>query len=369
MAIQVSIASGALCRIAVVVVCAIALGGCNTIGTRALSRGRGAYAEVITKTEDEQLLNIIVRERYDETTSMLAVASITASLRFRAQLGANVGVGDSSDVAGNLVPLSAGVAYEENPTISYVPLSGEDFMNRMLSPVPIGEWVLADGTVKRRDFSVALAVRHISGLRNPLIGEEAGSPRFGRFLELYTALRRSGVLHISRHLGATATAGFFWKFHGYDDEHSEKMRELFDLLGVNVRVDGSNISVPFRLDHGRSEDSVNVLTRSALDVIQVFGAGIEVPSDHLESGIVEPIKWTGPTSQPFITIRSSDGGWLASRPENATVAIRYRDNWFYIDSTDTRSKRAFLFLRTFIGIRLADPTSGQRAPVITVPVN
>ena len=40
-----------------------------------------------------------------------------------------------------------------------------------------------------------------------------------------------------------------------------------------------------------------------------------------------------------------------------------------IDATDTQSKRAFLFLQTFIGMRLADPGAAQRAPVITVPLN
>jgi hypothetical protein len=65
----------------------------------------------------------------------------------------------------------------------------------------------------------------------------------------------------------------------------------------------------------------------------------------------------------FITIRSAE-----KRPENATVRIRFRDWWFYIDATDTQSKRAFLFLQTFIGMRLADPGAAQQAPVITVPV-
>jgi hypothetical protein len=66
----------------------------------------------------------------------------------------------------------------------------------------------------------------------------------------------------------------------------------------------------------------------------------------------------------FMTIHSSE-----KRPENATVRIRFRDRWFYIDATDTRSKRAFGLLRTFIGMRLADPGAAQNAPVLTVPVN
>jgi hypothetical protein len=77
-----------------------------------------------------------------------------------------------------------------------------------------------------------------------------------------------------------------------------------------------------------------------------------------------PIASAVPGVMRTITTRSSE-----KPPDNATVRIRFRDWWFYIDATDSRSKQAFTFLRTFIGMRLADPGATQRAPVLTVPVN
>ena len=41
--------------------------GCATVGPVSIAAGRGAYAEVINRTEDEQILNVVVRQRYDET--------------------------------------------------------------------------------------------------------------------------------------------------------------------------------------------------------------------------------------------------------------------------------------------------------------
>jgi hypothetical protein len=102
-----------------------------------------------------------------------------------------------------------------------------------------------------------------------------------------------------------------------------------------------------------------VQTRSAYEVLRALGDGIEIPPAHLEAGIVEP---RTPAIR-LITIRSSQ-----KRPENATVRIRFRDWWFYIDATDTQSKQVFLFLKTFIGMRLADPGAAQQAPLITIPV-
>ncbi|MBT8367522.1 MAG: hypothetical protein KJP23_22750 [Deltaproteobacteria bacterium] len=349
-----------------VLLSALGFGGCAVVGPQSIAAGRGVYAEVINRTEDEQILNAIVRQRYDETFGMMSVASVTANLNFSAQAGANIGIGDSDNYAGNLVPLSAGVAYEENPTISYVPLKGEDFMQRMLSPVAANQWLLLAGTTKHPGDIFDMAVRRINKLRNPLLGRNPPSRDFARLVELYDRLRRAGVLDIVRppKTKTETESDFFWDFHDYEDAHGDSVREFLKLLGIEVKPDGSEILLPVRRAVGSSTSAVHVQTRSAFDILQVFGAGIDIPPPHLQAGIVEPVIWAVPAKRRIITIRSSE-----KRPDNATVRIRFRDRWFYIDATDTRSKRAFVFLQTFIGMRLADPGAAQRAPIITIPAN
>ena len=158
-------------------------------------------------------------------------------------------------------------------------------------------------------------------------------------------------------------SGYFWDIHDYEDAHGDSVREFLDLLGIEVKSDGSAILLPLRQAVGSSVSAVHLQTRSAWEVLKVFGAGIEIPAAHLEAGIVEPHASAVLEEMRFMTIHSS-----GKRPENATVRIRFRDRWFYIDATDTRSKRAFGLLRTFIGMRLADPAA-HKAPVLTVPVN
>jgi hypothetical protein len=210
---------------------------------------------------------------------------------------------------------------------------------------------------------MALAARRVNGLRNPLLGDEPPSPEFGRFVELYDRLRRAAVLDMVQGPETKTESVFFWDIHDYEDAHGDSVRELLDLVGIEVKPDGSTILLPIRVAVGSSVSAIHVQPRSAWEVLQEFGAGIEIPSPHLEAGIVEPLKWAVPEKRRIITIRSSE-----DRPDDATVRIRFRDWWFYIDATDAQSKRAFLFLRTFIGMRLADPGSAQRTPVLTVPV-
>src|SRR5690606_3118370 len=138
--------------------------------------GRAAYNDVINATEDQQILGLIVRMRYDETFGLLSVSSVTASLSIGATVGGNVGVGSSAGYAGNLVPFSVGGSYEENPTISYLPLRGEDFIERMLAPVG-AEQTLLLSRLSTRDVEVLrLLVRRVNGIPNPLYST-AGAAR------------------------------------------------------------------------------------------------------------------------------------------------------------------------------------------------
>ena len=182
-------------------------------------------------------------------------------------------------------------------------------------------------------------------------------------------MQDAGILDYVEDLGAESDSRFLCDIHSYTNGYGDSVREFLDLLGIEVESDGSPILLPLRQAVGPSTSSIHVNYRSAHEILQLFAAGIDVPADHVESGIVEPVGAAMAAHAPFIRVRSSEGDWWGSRPDEATVAVRHRDRWFYIDETDTDSKRAFVFLRTLIGMRLAESATKQRAPLLTVPVN
>lgn len=176
----------------------LAATGCATVGPVSISNGQSTYNAVINRTEDEQILSMIVRQRYDETFGMLAVASVTASLRLSASAGVNAGVGPRSGYEGNLVPLSAGVAYQENPTISYVPLRGEQFTERMLAPITAEQALLLGRMSTDQVEVLRLVVRRANGLANPLYSSRRATGEFDRFMDRFAQLREKGKLDIVR---------------------------------------------------------------------------------------------------------------------------------------------------------------------------
>jgi hypothetical protein len=194
------------------------------------------------------------------------------------------------------------------------------------------------------------------------LGDDPPSPEFLRFLNLYNLLLDASIVDIVQSF--EAGGNHFWDFHDYRGTHEEELRAFLDLLGIDEEIDGSPIYVPIKAAVGSSASAVHVETRSPVEVLRVFGAGIELPPAHVERGIVEEVAWSPSEERKYIKIHSSE-----ERPKNATVRIQHRDRWFYIDETDSQSKRAFMFLRTFIGIRLADVGNKQSAPMLTVPVN
>ena len=56
------------------------LSGCAGVGTSAIRNGRAAYNNAMIDTNNEQLLAMIVRMRYQEPSGLLTVESITANV-------------------------------------------------------------------------------------------------------------------------------------------------------------------------------------------------------------------------------------------------------------------------------------------------
>ena len=341
----------------------ILLGGCNAVGTSSLASGRGVYNEVINRTEDEQILNMIVRLRYGQTFGMLAVANVAANVKTSANVGAEFGIGPSENYGGNLVPLSAGVAYEENPTISYVPLGGETFTRQMLSPLTLQQAVLISRVAPGDKALLGLMINRVNGLFNPILGHTKRATGFNRMMELFDELTNEiAIVH--------STDGdqlqYFLQIYDYAGPQAELVSELLEVLGLTAySAHGDDILVPIRAALARADGTyLNFEMKSVYDLIFAAGTSMQIPPEHLEQGIVAERPLSIPPESRIMQIRSS-----RRMPKNATVAVQIEGWWFYIDKTDHASKHGFLVLRTLIGMRLQDSPASHVAPILTIGVN
>lgn len=339
--------------------------GCTQIGPRSISRGRASYNEAITQTEGEQLLMSIVRGRYGETYNMLAITGVAANIRFSANANAQVGIGPSENYYGNLIPLSSGVAYEENPTITYAPAQGAHFLRQLHSPVPLEILILLVRTSRSPGEIFTMLVETINGIRNPdfLPHGAKPDPRFAQFVRIATGLADAHVLYWLR--DATVKDKFYFVLTGYDPKHIKDVNELLSLLErPEPENKGQDIIIPvyFAL-RGKEWAGIGITTRAPAELVDIMSACVDVPEEHRQSGVAITYPPVGLPGQGIQVFSSKD------RPGTAWMAVKYRGYWFYIDETDQPTKMAFKAVSTMWQSSIAAAAEQQPAPILTVPVS
>src|SRR5262245_30314434 len=345
------------------------LAGCQILGPAALSAGRGAYNEVIARTSSEQTLSLIVLWRYSDPICLLAVASVTASLKFSTQAKGEAGFGAPASYAGALVPFSAGVSYEDSPLISYAPVDAQAFLREWLAPVSLENLALAMQGAAREDalMVVLTLVERMNGLRS---GANATLEELAAFYRVATLLARFRELGIGlwvQESGATGRYELILSYYspGRIAEVEEFLR-LLELPGNPAQESTIRIPVALGVRDGNF-NGMAVQTRSVAEIMHSVAASIEVPGEHIEEGLVQassvPLEASGTVGQS-LRIHSSK-----STPRQANVAVQHRGWWYYVDDTDLASKRSFQQIQTLFFTRLSEATRGaQGTPLLTIPV-
>jgi hypothetical protein len=347
--------------------CALAclLAGCTVVGPTAIRSGRLAYNEAISETNSQQLLMAIIRNRYEEHIGLLAVASVTANVSVKTSSTIQLGFGDLDDYAGNLVPFSAGSVYEENPTISYIPVAGQKYTLQLMSPVPIEILARFAGTMTNPAPVYTVLVANINDLHNPdfLISPAQPDPDFSRVVSHLAILTQAQCLHW---IQDPQHHGYSIVIDNYAPTHTARVTELLELLGLPAAQDGTDqLILPVSLAlHGSDNGGIGIITRSVFDLMEILSASIEVPEHEMHSGITAMYPPTGLAGNALRIHHAKE------KPEHAYVRVKHRDYWFYIDEADQPTKKFFRLLSTLWSTTIAESTTkGVAAPVLTVPVS
>jgi len=343
-----------------------AVSGCAILGPRSISMGRADYNEAINETEEEQMLLSIVMGRYGKTYSPLAVSGVAANVRFRTNAGIEAGFGPRSTYDGNLVPFRGGLAYEENPTITYSPVDGEKYLRQLLSPLPLDLLVLIVRSGTNVGAPLTLLTNRINDMRNPDFLEGVHSEvdsRFVRFVQLTQELHQAGVIQFVE--DPRPDVSFDLLVSNYSPNYSEKVQEYFRLLKLRIPMDESeDIILPLYFAVGGHKlNGIAISTRSTFDLIEILRAAIDIPQEHAKKRITINYPELGLAGKD-LRIHSSQ-----EKPTEAEVAVKYRGYWFYIDESDMRTKLYFLMIRTLWSVSIAAVSNQRAAPVLTLPVS
>jgi len=342
------------------------LTGCTAIGPSAIRSGRLTYNEAISRTNNQQMLMVVIHNRYNEPASLLAVASVTANVRVSTGTAVQLGFGDKDNYVGNLVPFTAHAIYEENPTISYTPVAGQKYMSQLMSPLPIHDFAQLARAVTDPAPIYAALVSSVNDIYNPdfLFSPAEPDPRFHRLVAILSELTRAHRLHW---VGDPQHPGSFSVIiDHYAPAYAAEVDELARLLDLPAAGHRSpRLVLPVNLDQdGRTTEGISIGTRSVFRLVEILSAAVEVPEQDQGNGAATDYPAPGAIGRQ-LRIRHAK-----TRPEHATVAVQYRDGWFYIDDTDQTTKRFFRLLGTLWSVAVAESAArSSAAPILTLPAS
>jgi len=401
---------------------ALAAGGCRSFGPKALEQTRLHYNEVVKATTEQQLLLNIVRLRYLDTPSSLAVSSIAAQFEltpsaqvvpFFTSAGADVNRSYTS-----VLP-QASVVLSDRPTFSLTPLDDQEFTRKLFTPLTL------DGIIylAKTTWPIATVFRlYLENLNWVSNAQSASGPTpkaapvysdFLRCIDALQALQDRGQIVFGMEERAEPVGGPLpgasvtpanvieaaksgleyrpddgastWTLVRKRQQPilrvdpaalgSTEMRDLRRILKLEPQLTKYDITVeslgPFPSEFpAGGVRTFDLETRSLLQALYFVAQGVDVPVEHAQRGLVtvtmdgdgRPFDWRQVTGGLF-RVRSVKAG---QPPPSAHVAVQYEGYWFYIDDSDTDTKTTFSLLMELARLELTGKEGTE--PVLAIPL-
>ncbi|GBQ78691.1 hypothetical protein [Acetobacter malorum] len=340
------------------------LTGCYNIGSRRLDQDQSDYSfALITAGKRQTLLNI-VRLRYADTPGFLDTTQLISG--YQLQRSFAVGVGTASPVrpSGN-----AGIQFQESPTFTFQPVTGDAYAQSFLRPMPIGSLLpLAMGGLPI-DVLFRLAVQSVNLISNAgSIGGDVGrgSPEFFELIHDLRVLQVAGLLGIQLEHSAEIpgkTPSFdrvFLNVSSTDNpilaETVYETRRFFQMKPKDERVE-----VVYGAGQPRP-GQIRILTRTMLGALGQIAYQIDVPQDDITSGRTQPrIQLIGRETKPIVVVHVGK-----TVPDNTFTSVQYDKKYYYIYENDFDSKLAFTMLQILLELSKTTKSPGT---IVTIPVN
>ena len=341
---------------------AIQLAGCAGIGPSTIDRDRFDYVTAISESWKRQTLLNLVKTRYLDAPVFMDITSVINQYALESEINAGFNWSDLKTQS-----LGGRGMYEDRPTITYSPLMGEKFARSLMMPIPIPAVLLLVQSGYPADYVVRICVQTINGLENlrssPIAAQEA-DPEFCELSDLLRSLQKMDGMAI-RSKSIDKKRAMVMVFRPPNNEVAAgNLKKVMELLDLDAEVR------EFRVVHGGfalNNKEIAILSRSLLQVMVEYAAYIDVPESDISEGRVYAAKQeSAETKAQFPPLTRVHNG--TSKPDDAFVAVSYRDHWFWIDDRDIYSKAMFQFLMTLFSFTERGD-SEQMAPVITVPTN
>lgn len=337
--------------------------GCMSFGAATLDRDRLDFTQAVANSWKQQILLNIVKMRYADTPIFVDVGQIVSSYSLVSSVQAGTTIYPNLDrptsSLRNFLNFGAQGQYTDRPTITYVPLTGSQFIQTLMTPIPpirLFE-LIESGWPADRLFSAA--VQSVNGLSNSRGGAQIrlADPGFTKVVSSLKRIQSSGTMGMRISVDKDRKDEglvMFFSTRDVPPEIQAERESLKQLLGLNPHK--TEFSVMYGVVPAGRDDVIALHTRSGFQLLYELATFVQVPPEHELERRAYPHLPAPPDGQealpPLVNILSGP-----SKPTDAFVEVRYNDRWYWIGNRDLDSKGMFSFL--LIMLTLTD--SGQKA--------
>jgi len=352
------------------IVLSLALFACSSIGPATVPHDRIDYASAIGESWKEQTLLNIVKLRYGDMPIFLEVAQVVAGYQLQSALTGNFTLGNfTSSLIDRLTATggaTAGSTYTDRPTVIYQPLTGVDFLKRLMTPIPPSSVLFMLQSGYSAELVLPIMLNSINGLTNASIRlKRPADPRFVRLVELMREGQIAGAIQIRIERSKEGAESSLVVFEpSKDPQLLTRGMEIKGILGLRPELRQFNV---YFGGYSGKDNEIDMTTRSMLQMMLEFAATVQVPEADVAQGRATPglaagtpaaVTQNGPPLRIIVT---------DSQPQDAYVAAQYGGRWFSIADTDIQSKYTFAVIMLLFSI--ADTGVRGAAPVVTIPAN
>ncbi len=346
---------------------ALLLGGCASIGPGSVNRDRFDYNVALTDSWKRQVLLNVVKLRYVEPISFVDVGQIVSAYTMESGAtlsGTRTGYDKPTTLDSYSVNAQLSGKYTDRPTITYTPLTGKTFLKSVMLPIPVQNIMQNMQSGASADILLTTSASTINGLRNEGVTTAGFRPADGRFLRVVALLRSlqlAGMLRINMHGKNSAEGAVTIGFPKGElpEETRAQITELKNLLGLDPA------RASYRVVAGHGTDDPGEIAVNCYAIMQILASlsiRVDVPEADMKAGRATP----APPMEPGrlnplgAHIRSGE-----DEPRNAFTSVRFREHWFWVDDSDMATKRLFSFI--LMAFTLTDDSKHDSQVQLTVP--
>jgi hypothetical protein len=258
------------------------LTGCSARGSGRIPKDRFNYNAAIAQSTREQMLLNIVRSRYLEVPVFLTVSSVLTQYEYDGSIGVGgfFGIsGDSENVIGGTTDVITGDAnlrFSERPTITYLPIEGQEFSAHLLSDVPVELVFAAAQAGWSVDVFMRIGIQRLGAAENMSFSEvavpgyidsETQSQRdfkrlknFEKLIRLIFILADSEVIEVQQVEEGGKDEQYFLIAEEVSRDLQPMLDELRQLIGL---TNGNRFRITQRVTNIK-DDEISIQTRSVM---------------------------------------------------------------------------------------------------------